>query len=298
MRTSRSCIRPRRTFRVVAAAAGLLCALEVEVGAQQTAEPEADRVARSVFLGQAYPSGALYLEAFRVAPGALRHSPEWPDRVRFLPLDQLDPSLSRVPAEPLEARFLLVGDWVNPPAAEGMLVPSSPCVPPGYSPRDGARYLTTTGAEEEPGVVWQGAEYFATNEWFGCAVEPSVPVYRIGEPIEGAFRVVAFASSLPVSEPDRSVAGTPRPMTPAEETAVTERRNRRERDREACTLEPRDLDGARQIVSFRVEGTPYHGRISSYVAACTALAEVFLLDLLEDGEVVATYQVSRWRGNP
>ncbi|HEY8470546.1 MAG TPA: hypothetical protein VIL18_12925 [Longimicrobiales bacterium] len=58
------------------------------------------------------------------------------------------------------------------------------------------------------------------------------------------------------------------------------------------------MDGATQIVAFRDADSGQHVRVSSDVSACTALSEQFRLDVPAGDDVLATFRIVRWRGNP
>lgn len=253
------------------------------------AEPE--RPAASVHLGQVYPSGTLYLEAFEGA-GDPAGAPD-AERLLFVPLDaDLD-----LPAEWvgrwLGARLVGRSEHVDPPRAEGMLAADSPCAGEDYAPKDGAAYAARSGAAQTA-VAWRAEEYFATVEAFTCGSEHGLLLYDAEEPPPRSFRVLAVRPDLRISDLDRSVAGLPRPLTAEDEAALRERRAARDE----CTLEPRDVDGATQIVAFRDAESGHRVRVSSYVSACTALSEHFLLDVLAGDDVLATFRIVRWRGNP
>lgn len=252
---------------------------------------EPERLAASVYLGQVYPSGTLYLEAFEGA-GDPAGAPD-AERLLFVPLDaDLD-----LPAEWLGrwhgARRVGRSEHVDPPRAEGMLAADSPCAGEDYAPKDGAAYATRSGAAQTA-VSWRAEEYFATDEAFACGSEHGLLLYEADEPPPRSFRVLAVRPDVRIGDLDRSVAGLPRPLTAQDEEALSERRAAYEE----CTLEPRDIDGATQIVAFRDAESGYRVRVSSHVSACTHLSEHFLLDVLAGDDVRATFRIVRWRGNP
>ncbi|HEX7089970.1 MAG TPA: hypothetical protein VF192_07525 [Longimicrobiales bacterium] len=263
-------------------------------GGDEAASPPGagpERLAASIYLGQVYPSGTLYLEAFEGAgdPAGVPDA----ERLLFTPLDadvDLPPEwLGRW----LEARWVGRSDHADPPRAEGMLSPDSPCAGGDYEPREGATYAARSAAAHA-GIPWRVEEYFATVEAFTCGSEHGLLLYQADEPPPRSFRVLAVRPEVRIAELDRSVAGLPRPLTAEEEAALRERRAARDE----CTLEPRDVDGATQIVAFREADSGHRVRVSSYVSACTALSEHVLLDVLAGDSVLATFRIVRWRGNP
>jgi len=270
--------------------AGLLASAAFAAQALDSSEgPPLFPIDESVYLGQIYPSGLLYLEGFEQGNDASAPG-NWPEAVLFVPLDEEAlPAVTRT-RELATARLLGIESNVNPPKAERMLPAESPCVPEDYHPREVSAYV---GGDGRP-VPWEPAEYFATNEWFGCAREPAVAVYVVEGEIDASFRLVAFASDLGVVRLEWSAAGTRRPLTAAEADRVADRRAR---NRE-CTLQPRDREEAEQLLNFDLEDTPYRIRLSSHVTACTSLGEVFILDVLEGEDLLETREITRWRGNP
>lgn len=122
-----------------------------EAASPASAEP--GRLAASIYLGQVYPSGMLYLEAFAGA-GDPADAPD-AERLLFVPLDaDLD-----LPAEWLGrwlgARRVGRSEHVDPPRAEGMLAADSPCAGEDYAPKDGAAYAARSGAAQTV-VSWRG----------------------------------------------------------------------------------------------------------------------------------------------
>lgn len=243
----------------------------------------------SVYLGQIYPSGLLYLESFR-SRGEASALGDWPTVVRFMPMDQEASSAIPPSSQSATARFLRIEQDVNPPEVERLLRADSPCVPEGYRPSEASTYV---GGDARP-VIWEPAEYFATNEWFGCWREPTVAVYEVEGEIEASFRIVAFRPELALVRPEWHDAGTPRPLTSEEAERVAERIAR---DGE-CPLQPRGLEEARKLLGFALKDTRYRIRLSSHVAACTSLGEVFILDVLEGEDLLESHGIVRWRGDP
>lgn len=258
--------------------------------AQVVREHDLERLARSIFLGQAYPSGRVYLDAFGDLGNHHGGLAEWPDRILLVPMDSGAGGPATAPFGPLDARYVRSTEWSNPPELEGMLTVDSPCASEGYEARQGADYFAR-GLPADPGHT---PDFFGTVDWFGCQAEPNVPVYQMGSQPEHSFRVIAFRPELEIRTIDYSVSGLTRPLTmaEAEEVAVL-----RTRDAQ-CTLEPRRLDEARQVALFTTPNPGYNLRLSSHVEACTVLAEVFVLDVLKGGGIVATLRSTRWRGNP
>lgn len=151
----------RRSRATAASAIALLTALAAGCangaqppggdGAVAAAERTGDDEA--VYLGQVYPSGTLYLEAFEGA-GDPASAPD-AERLLFVPLDaDLD-----LPAEWLGrwlgARRVGRSEHVDPPRAEGMLAADSPCAGEDYAPKDGAAYAARSGAAQTV-VSWRG----------------------------------------------------------------------------------------------------------------------------------------------
>lgn len=260
-----------------------------ERGGQPVDEQELVRLRGSIFLGQVYPSGHVYLDAFGELGNHRGGLTEWPDRILLFALDR--GATLQTTDQPLAiAGYLRSEAWVNPPELEGMLETDSPCVSDGYLPHATAGYLI----REPPGHPGQTADYFATIEWFGCGAEPSVPLYQVDIPVEQSFPVIAFRPEIEVVRANYSVAGDARPLSAVEAGDVAQQRAQDDQ----CTLEPGYLDEAKQIVHFVTRNPAYRFRLSSHIEACTSLAEVFVLDILDNTEVVTSLTSTRWRGNP
>lgn len=247
-------------------------------------------LARSVFLGQAYPSGHVYLEAFGDLGNHREGLTAWPEEILLLPLDSGASWPTAGPTTLAGARYVRSAAWVNPPEVEGMLGVDSPCVSEGYHVRAGGRYLP----REPTGHPGHTEDYFGTIDWYGCGGEPSVPIYHADIPLAVSFGVLALPLYIDVVAIDHSVRGDARPLTASEADEVASQRARDEQ----CTLEPHYLDGAKQIVQIATRNPAHILRLSSHISACTSLAEVFVLDIMDGDHVITTLRTSRWRGNP
>lgn len=280
-----------RTISILAALC-LPAILEAQVAPPRATGDDLDRIADAIFLGQYYPSGRLYLERFKDEEAQSDPGP-WPEHVLFRPLDR-GVALPKGMGDPaLEARFDTVVEWIDPRAAEGMIDPDSPCAPDGYQRRQEVAYA----GDPVNGWNWDAREFFDSLDWFGCPEFPIGAAYDATGPGDWSFRVLAFAPDLVLRDVSHENAGTPRPLAPERDRRDLRELDGSETEENACTIEPSDIRDAIELLRFHIEGTPYWFRLSSYVAACFHVTEIFLLEALQDEEVVRQYRLWRSRGD-
>lgn len=121
--------------------------------------------------------------------------------------------------------------------------------------------------------------------------------YDADGPGDWSFRVFAFAADLVLRDVSHETAGTPRPLAPERDRRDLVELDGSEAEENACTIELADIRGATELLRFHIEGMPYGFRLSSYVAACFHVTEIFLLEALQDEEVVRQYRLWRSRGD-
>jgi len=231
-----------------------------------------DDVARSVLLGQVYPSGNAYLLQFRENED---DTLVWPKTVVMHPLR----SHSR-PEGTLSGR------------AYGFVTVLSS----GSSPQ-----FPFLERQRHPGLEYlDGLDFFATASDMSSLEDVDIGQYR-GSPLAGYFfPVVAVTDAIVADDIVYAPAGLKRPLTREEEREVAQSRKRaaKESTHLDCTTVPAFLDDAVQLVGFTVKGTPYHVRISQYTnPGCGGhVSDIYVLDVLQDHAVKGRYELYHYWG--
>ena len=229
-----------------------------------SAPAETGALPRSVFLGELYPSGHLYLDA-------------------------LDPDA----APPAEVRYIRLQAPVTPPAParlseklEGVYVPGVEGVDPNAGPK----------CEPKEPRAEPFAGFFGRDALDGCETERSVSRYATEAKPEQPAPVLAVDAKLDPGAPDFSVAGSPRPLT-LQEARDADKLKQDVAKVTSCTTRPRFLDAARQIVVVPLaQGRAL--RLSRYDnPGCSGhLEQVWVVDVLADGRAARTARLTRYRG--
>ncbi|WP_299725029.1 hypothetical protein [uncultured Tateyamaria sp.] len=230
-------------------------------------------LAQTPMLGQAYPSGAIYL----MAPDADQTS--WPDTLTLVPLSE--------GATSTPAHLDRIARGVHPAAAENAPSESGRC-----------------GRAGEP-ITTSGLDVFDRGMPDNCDVPDHLGLYRAGSGI-AAGAVLGWTGAI-AGPVDLAQAGKPRDMSPAEVAEVaTYREDFRAAYRDAFDT-PYDpdqspigaiptLDDARILAHVPIEGGQL--RLSEWerITIAQHIYRHFVVDVMRSGEVVETFQFIRFQG--
>lgn len=243
------------------------------------------RAARTprVFLGEAYPSGAVYLQAFDEEGGEIAPIASWPKSVTLYCQRSAGCADATVGSAPRVAeREATVS--VYPPSAEHM------------DNRLDESCLWKTQLDAK--LKYADGEDFFEQMSDQCDLGLGFAKYKTKNPPKGrAYGVVAIADDLKIEaatpEPKDGVL---RPASAAEKKQIA--KEKKELKGQDCTTEPTFLDQARVRWTAKEPGTTRTWRLSSYTSpGCGGhLGTVYLLDVLKDGKVVSTHTLIRPKG--
>jgi hypothetical protein len=268
---------------------GLLTPVVRTVGAEETF----DRIVSNIFLGQAYPSGKIYLESVPLpnsnqSVDDYRAKFHWADSISFHALSSADPGS----AQARQAKFsnVLHDDRVDLGSNTFQL--KSIDIPEVESMKDGFDSATDKIKESKnPEFQYLGGEYFcSSNPNEGIGVYKTVGLKKV------SFSVIAFSKELALSDithPNRR-----RPMTPAEAASVKKDKEEEKTHQDDCPTVPAYIDEAVVLLSAKIINSPWSIRISNYDnAGCGGhLASIYLIEFMKDGDVVKTYTFDRYCG--
>jgi hypothetical protein len=239
-----------------------------------------------VFIGQAYPSGNVYLERL---PREAGDPPPWPKELLILPLGDTKSVLGKKmkasfvkemkdePPEDNIAKYLYI------PGAEGM--------------DDGHDSCGLGEIKKVEQYEYLSGDYFRTLTDH-CEPNEGLGLYRI-DPSKYSFMVLGIDPGIAVA--DLKLLSGKRPLTAADRQEII--KLKREDKKEAaelgeCPTEPRYIDSATQIAEIGLAQGDLRLRISTYEdPGCSGhLASIYILDLLLRNEVLRKIQVGRNQG--
>ncbi|MBM4253439.1 MAG: hypothetical protein FJ146_15830 [Deltaproteobacteria bacterium] len=230
-------------------------------------------LAGKVFVGEAYPTGNAYLQAFAV------------DGVDV----QKEPPLER---------------WPQAVTLHCMSAQACAEKEVGRAARAGKRqgYLDQKLGGLIPDRVKKfrsaDSDYFDCVDQDACNTNVSVVRYEIAKPPNNvAYQVLAVAADLPIERLEYISGDAKRP---ASKVAVSgDLKSSKEPDPKDCTTEPQSLADAKVILTAKFKDRKESLRLSKYVnPGCYGhLAQIYVLDVLDGSKVTGTYVAERWMGS-
>ena len=227
-------------------------------------------IRKNVFLGQVYPSGNVYLKSFE--RNARR---EWSNAISFTALRNKQKSASLKNYQAAFVREINIGNensFVNFPKEEKDKMHVD-----DFTEEDFFETILDEMPEDE-----------------------DVGLYQAKGKIQFPFAVFAFNKELDVIEIAHPPKSLLRPLTKKEKlkVAALRRESKIETKGWECTTIPAFLDSAKQILTFKIKGTNYAGRISGYSnPGCLGhLADIYILDIFQNGNLKQSFELNHYEG--
>jgi hypothetical protein len=267
----------RRPLKVLATIVSLALTSGVS-GAQDVRDVEFLR--DHFFIGQAYPSGNVYLRSFA---GEGKTS-SWPAQLSLIPL-------ARPRDRPAQtARF----DHALENRIEGNVVKSL-YIPAGEGMDQGHDFCglgEIKRADSSQELLSEDFFYAITDH---CEPNDGIAVYRT-TPSKYSVMVIAMASPVSLSRHE-VVDGRIRPMTQAEKEEV-EKERRAQKAETGCTTVPGYLDKAVVRLEGELMNSNMKVRLSTYVnPGCAGhLTSIYILDILAGTDVVRRLELRQYQG--
>jgi len=254
-------------------------------------EREYDDIVKSVFLGQVYPSGNIYLRTFDEIAG---DSFFWPGSITYHSLMSNhhtavkfgDASFVKTMKDPRERTrygYRILPVYI--PYEEGMQ--DDVCNP-------------TRELKEGPVKKYLDSGDFFDSAFYHCDVNDSVAVYTCAPNKRFSFQVVAFPKELEIENPNLLLGLTKRPLTLEERKAVQRQKEEVKSldEKGECTTVARFLDEARQFFTADIKGSDLRIRISMYQSPGCAghLARYYILDILRGNTPLKTAELVKVEG--
>jgi hypothetical protein len=265
----------------------LLCTFPQPLGKAlaQTAAVQVDAVGQYVFIGQAYPSGNVYLRPFSGGSGAAAKT-LWPEGVSLIPLGEARVNLPSVRRGTLD-RVLASrteNDIVKSmyiPAVEGMDDSHAPC---------GLGQVSSPNPAHE---LISGDFFRAIFDH--CEPNDGVAVYRTTRSNYSAL-TIGVADNISLLGHKVILDKRPRPLTLSEKQEVD--RQKAEAAMKDCSTNPAYLDKAVQLFEATLKEGNLTLRVSTYeTPGCAGhVTSIYVLDVLRAGELVKTFELSQYQG--
>jgi hypothetical protein len=232
------------------------------------------------FIGQAYPSGNVYLRSFAGEGKTL----SWPAQLSLIPL-------ARPQDRPAQtARF----DHALENRIEGNVVKS--LYIPADEGMDPSHDFCGLGEIKKP----DSSQELISEDFFSaitdhCEPNDGIAVYRT-MPSKYSVMVIAMASPVSLSRHevvDRRI----RPMTQAEKEEV-EKQKQAQKAQTGCTTVPGYLDQAVVLLEGELMNSNMKVRLSTYLnPGCAGhLTSIYVLDILAGNDVVRRLELHQYQG--
>jgi hypothetical protein len=287
---------------------GLLCFfVSCQLGAA-TLPPD---LTGKIFLGEAYPSGNVYLQAFvgtilvdwasgalELKASELKELSRWPVSVTLQPIHGQAAKDAAVKAAHglAERRERVKNVLSTKPVKNGISIETDEYLP--------AKEGMDTNHEScgLPYKINPKLKYADESDFFEtvldyCSMDDNVVHYRIsGAASAKAYAVLALAKGLELDSVDYP-KNRKRPLSAAEAAGLKRIKAAAKPDEDATTV-PQYFDSAEVLLEGAIKGQPFRLRISTYQDAGAGghLSHVYIADVVEKDHVVGTYVLTHYFG--
>ncbi len=263
-------------------------------------------LAGKVFLGEAYPTGNAYLQAFVADTDrdvSFEQRPpleSWPSALTAHCLNAkgcADKEVGNAPRAATRAAYFVPELARRADKKQNIVVVTYDSIP--------AREGLDAGHDQSCGLKYKkdkarryadGTDYFDTVFDYCFFDEPIVRYELARAPRTAAYQVLAVAAELTLENVQHGGAKEKRPASKAE--AALEAAQKSRAARMDCSTEPASIRDAAVVFTATVKGTGRALRLSTYQdPGCGGhLTRIYLLDVLEGGKVAGTYLATRYIG--
>lgn len=280
----------------------------------------ANSLSSKVFLGEAYPSGNVYLKPFSQraeGPGIthLAHgldlqvdgthaekpsTEQWPAKIHvscFLKEGCADKVVPKMPQEAMRLEYLknevrtepsttpgdlTVVQYVNIPAKEGMDADHNRVCELNYPQNEKLKYADRFD--------------FFDSQFDNCTFLDAVMQYKLNSKPKKAYQIIAFDPKIALESPVYPKRETLRPMSETEKQEISTQKKKLKGTE--CSSVPQFLDSAKVMVTFKVRGSDQEVRVSTFSnPGCGGhLSDAFVMDVLKQGKVQETGFLWLYRG--
>jgi hypothetical protein len=265
-------------------------------------------IAGKVFLGEAYPSGNVYLEAFQPEQSVTSHGrpplESWPASVTVYCLYAAACTHQQVGKAPREAKRSGYYDVIMKDQDKGTEIePSMPIFFEKIPLQEGfgAERIKSCKLNHKSNPDFFYADhkydYFDAN-LESCVTSEEVVRYRVKKaPKNAAHRIIATTSGVELKDIVYGKKDEKRSPPKPDKTSKVPEKNK-QKDKDDCTTVPRSIEDADVLLKAQVKGTGQSLRLSFYSnPGCYGHAsEYYILDVMEGKKISGTYFISKDAG--
>jgi hypothetical protein len=238
---------------------------------------------KKVFIGQAYPSGNVYLECFRDKSDC---PPLWPKELLIMPLGDTNSVLKKTQ---MKASFVKVmkdelkndvRSSIYIPGAEGMDDGHNSCGLGEIKRADEYKYIS--------------GDYF--NAMFDhCEDNEGVGLYHTASS-NYSFLVLGIDPAIAVM--DLKLLSGKRPLASADRQEIAKQKREHKKAAAECNTKPAYIDSATQIAEISLAEGDLRLKVSTYAnPGCGGhLSSIYILDVLRRNMVLRKFEVGRFQG--
>jgi hypothetical protein len=248
---------------------------------------DVDALGDHLFMGQAYPSGNVYLRPFSGNP---KTKSFWPDELSLISIGGIRPGVSSI--------RLAVRERVLASRTENGVVKS--VYIPGAEGMDESHLSCGLGdiIPESPSQQLISRDFFRAM-FDHCEPNDGVGLYRTSGS-NYSVMIIAVANNISLANHEVILDGRPRPLMVAEREEISREKSAAAKNQAQleCTSNPSYLDAAVEIFQASIEERNLTLRVSTYDnPGCAGhLASIYILDVLRNGEMVKKFEFLQYQG--
>jgi hypothetical protein len=240
----------------------------------------------NVFIGQAYPSGNVYLECFREKRDCRSL---WPKVLLILPLVDTGPALGK--AEMKSSFVKVMKDGLNGNVIQSAYIPGVE----GMDDNDhGSCGLGKSKRVDKYKYISDTSDYFHAMSDY-CNPNEGIGVYRTAAS-SYSFLVLGIDPRITIA--DVKLLSGNRPLTTADQQEIASMKEEQKKNDDDCTTDPIYIDSATQIAEISLSEGDLRLRVSTYqTAGCSGhWARFYILDVMQRDLVLRKFEIYRTEG--
>jgi len=241
---------------------------------------------KSVFIGQAYPSGNVYLECFNRKVGC---QSLWPKELLILPLGDTKSVLAKTQ---IKASFVkIMKDEQEDDATKSIYIPGAEGMNDGH---ESCGLGEIKKVKPYKYISDPPIDYFDAMSDH-CEPNAGVGIYHAGSS-EYSFLVLGIDSAIAVA--NLKLLSGKRPLTAADRQEIAKKKREYKKMAADCTGAPAYIDSAVQIAEVSLAEGDFQLRVSTYDnPGCGGhLSSIYILDVLQRNVVLRRFDVYRYQG--
>jgi hypothetical protein len=244
-----------------------------------------DRLGEEVFIGQLYPSGNAYLKPFT---GDSASKPLWPENLTLIALGE---SRSDLPLMRPGALDRVLASTTEDDVVKSIYIPGLEGMDEGHDACGLGRIN-----RQDPEHVSISHDFFRANIDH-CEPNDGVAVYR-SMPSKYSVMTIGVPAGVAFATQNVILDKRLRPLTAAEKAEIDRQKAAVSGNSNDCTTEPAYRDAAVQMFEGTTRGGNVTLRVSFYSnPGCGGhIADIYILDLLSNGELLKSFEIRQFQG--